>query len=264
MLYHLLAHLVAFLIELFTIRCRSDQPKDLEILLLRQQLRILQRHHPATPRIARWEKLGLAVLAAKFTDLGSGAKTKLNHVLLLFKPDTVLKWHRELVRRKWSFDNGPKNGRPATNLELQALLLRLAEENPSWGYSKLHGELLKRGYRIGRSTGRDILKRQPIAPAPERIKTGGNWRNLVRHYGQQILATDFFTVETAWLKTLYALFFIEIGSRRVHFAGCTDHPTAEWVVQQARQLTWTLQDAQRSTRCLIHDRDAKFPPEDVR
>jgi putative transposase len=260
MLYHLLAHLVALLIELFTIRCRSDQPKDLEILLLRQQLRILQRHHPATPRIARWEKLGLAVLAAKFTDLGSGAKTKLNHVLLLFKPDTVLKWHRELVRRKWSFDNGPKNGRPATNLELQALLLRLAEENPSWGYSKLHGELLKLGYTIGRSTVRDILKRQHIPPAPQRAKNTSSWSTLLSHYGQQILACDFFTVETAWLKTLHTLFFIELGSRRVHCAGCTAHPSAEWVAQQARQLTWALQEEHKSMRFLIHDRDAKFPP----
>jgi putative transposase len=264
MLYHVLAQLLSLLLDLFTTSRRSDHQKDLEILLLHQQLRILQRHHPLTPRISRWEKRGLAVLAAKFTGVERGAKTKLGQVLLLFKPDTVLRWHRDLVRRQWTCADRARTGRPVTRPELQELLLRLARENPSWGYSKLHGELLKRGYCIGRSTGRDILKRQPIAPAPERIKTGGNWRNLVRHYGQQILATDFFTVETAWLKTLYALFFIEIGSRRVHFAGCTDHPTAEWVVQQARQLTWTLQDAQRSTRCLIHDRDAKFPPEDVR
>ena len=142
---------------------------------------------------------------------------------------------------------------------MQGLLLRLATENSSWGYSRLHGELLKLGYRIGRSTVRDILKLQHIAPAPKRIKKGGSWSNLLRHYGQQILATDFVTVETAWLKTLHALFFIEIGSRRVHFAGCTEHPTAEWVVQQARQLTWMLQDEQRPMRFLIHDRDAKFP-----
>ncbi len=107
---------------------------------------------------------------------------------------------------------------------------------------------------------RDILKRQHVAPAPEHLKKGGSWSNLLTHYGQQILSSDFFTVETAWLKTLHALFFIEIGSRRVHFAGCTEHPSAEWVVQQARQLTWTLQDEHRSMRFLIHDRDAKFPP----
>jgi putative transposase len=260
MLYHVLAQLVSLLFDLFTTRCSSEQQKDLEILLLHQQLRILQRHHPTTPHISRWEKLGLAILAAKFTGLGRGAKTKLNQVLLLFKPDTVLQWHRELVRRKWIFDHRPTSGRPATNSELQALLLRLAQENPTWGYGKLHGELLKLGYAIGRSTVRDILKRQHIAPAPERAKNGGSWSSLLSHYGQQILACDFFTVETAWLKTLHALFFIELGSRRVHFAGCTEHPTAEWVAQQARQLTWTLQDEQLSLRFLIRDRDAKFPP----
>lgn len=259
MLYHLIAQLISLLLDLFTTSFRSEQQKDLEILLLRHQLRILQRRHPVTPRLSRWEKLSLAVLAAKFTSLRRGAKTKLDQVLLLFKPDTVLRWHRELVRRKWTFDDRPRTGRPLTNPELQELLLRLARENPGWGYSKVHGELLKLGYLIGRSTVRDILKRLHIPPAPERSKTGGNWSNLLRHYGQQILASDFFTVETAWLKTLYVLFFIEIGSRRVHFAGCTDHPTAEWVAQQARQLTWTLQDEQRPMRFLIHDRDAKFP-----
>jgi hypothetical protein len=118
MLYHLLAQLVALLIDLFTTSRRSDQQKDLEILLLRQQLRILQRHHPASPREMRGEKLGLAVLAARFTGLGHGAQTKLNQVLL-FKPGTVLKWHRELVRRKWTFDDRPTLGRPVTSASPQ-------------------------------------------------------------------------------------------------------------------------------------------------
>ncbi len=259
MLYHLLAQLLSLLLDLFTVWRHSDRQKDLEILLLRHQLRILRRHHPTAPRISRLEKLGLTVLAARFTVFGRGAKTKLNQVLLLFKPDTVLRWHRELVRRKWTFDNRPTCGRLPTCPELQALLLRFARENPSWGYSKLHGELLKVGYTIGRSTVRDILKRQHIPPAPKRAKNGGRWSTLLSHYGQQILACDFFTVETAWLRTLHTLFFIELGSRRIHFAGCTAHPTAEWVAQQARQLTWTLQDEQLSMRFLIHDRDAKFP-----
>src|SRR4051794_39101318 len=103
MFYHVFAQLLGLLLDLFTTSRRTYRQKDLEILVLRQQLRILQRHHPATPHLSRWEKLGLAVLAAKFTALGCGAKTKLNRVLLLFKPDTVLKWHRELVRRKWTY-----------------------------------------------------------------------------------------------------------------------------------------------------------------
>ena len=131
LLYHVLAQLLSLLFDLFTIRGRSDQQKDLEILLLRQQLRILQRHHPTAPCLSPWEKLGLAVFAAKFVGLGRGAKTKLNQALLLFKPDTLLKWHRDLVCRKWTFDNQPTPGRPATSPALQALLLRLAQENPS-------------------------------------------------------------------------------------------------------------------------------------
>jgi hypothetical protein len=142
-LFHLIAQLLSLLFDLLSTRCRSDQHKDLEILLLRQQWRILQRHHLTTPQLSRWEKLELALLAARFAGLGHWAKSKLNQVLLLFKPDTVLKWHRDVVRRKWSFDHRPKRGRPTTDPDLQALLLRLAQENPSWGYSKLPGELLK-------------------------------------------------------------------------------------------------------------------------
>jgi putative transposase len=260
MLYPLLAQLVSLLIDLFTTRRGNEPQKALEILLLRQQLRILQRQHPTAPRLARGEKLGVIILAAKFMDLGRGAKTTLNHVLLLFKPDTVLKWHRELVRRKGTFDHRPTRGRPATGPELQALLLRLAQENPTGGYTKLPGAVRKRGYAIGRSTVRDLLKRQHMPPAPERAKQGGSWRNWLSHYRQQMLACAFFTVETAWLKPLYARFFIERGSRRVHCAGCPARPTAEWVAQQARHLPWTLQEEQVSLRFLIHDRDAKFPP----
>jgi hypothetical protein len=258
MLYLLLAQIVSLLFDLFAIARRSQRDKDLEILLLRQQLRILQRHHPATPRISRWEKFALAVLASKLVGLGRNTKTKLDEVLLLFKPDTVLRWHRDLVRRKWTFSHGRKAGRPATDPAVKELLLRLAQENPSWGYGKLQGELLKLGHNLARSTIRDILKRQQVPPAPERSKRGNTWGGFLSHYRQQFLACDFFTVETAWLKTLYVFFFIELGSRRVHFAGCTAHPTAEWVTQQARQLTWTLQDEQKSMLFLIRDRDAKF------
>jgi putative transposase len=124
----------------------------------------------------------------------------------------------------------------------------------------LHGELTKLGDKIGLSTVRDILKRQHVPPAPKRATTDRNWRTFLDHYAHQMLACDFFTVETAWLRTLYVFFFIELGSRRVHFAGCTEHPIAEWVIQQARQLTWTRQDEQLPIRFLIRDGDAKFTP----
>jgi hypothetical protein len=138
------------------------------------------------------------------------------------------------------------------------LLLRLAAENPTWGYGKLQGELLKLGHEIGRSPIRDILKQHHIPAAPARTKKGGNWGTFLRHYREQFLACDFFSVETAWLNTLYVFFCVELGTRRVHFVGCTAHPTAEWVTQQARQMTWAREDEQTHMRFLIRDRDAKF------
>ena len=103
---------------------------------------------------------------------------------------------------------------------------------------------------------RNILKRHGIVPAPERRKS--TWRAFIAHHKEQMLACDFFTVETIWLQTIYVLFFIELATRRVHFVGCTAHPNSTWVTQQARQLVWQLEDEERTTRFLIHDRDDKF------
>jgi len=189
--------------------------------------------------------------------LTSCARARLGHVVLLFKPDTVLKWHRELVRRKWTFKKASL-ARPPVSPELEALLLRLARENPTWGYGKLEGELGKLGYDIGRSTIRDVLKRRRVPPAPERRRRGRSWRTFLAHYKAEVVACDFFTLETAWLKTLYIIFFIEIGSRRVHLAACTANPTSAWVTQQARNMSWKIQDGDVPIRFLIHDRDTKF------
>ncbi len=259
MFFFLFARGFSLLLDLIWLAQRGDRDKELEILLLRQQLRILQRKQPRAPRISRWEKLTLVVLAGKLTRLTAGTRTRLGEVVLLFKPDTLLQWHRDLVRRKWTFTRYASVGRPPTSPDLEALILRLAKENPNWGYGKLEGELGKLGYDIGRSTIRDVLKRNRIPPAPDRGKRGSTWRTFLAHYKDQVVACDFFTVETAWLKTLYVLFFIELGSRRVHLAGCTATPTSAWVTQQARQLGWELQDRALPMRFLIHDRDAKFP-----
>ena len=254
----LMMHVFSLLLDLIWLHGRTGTDKDVEILLLRQQLRILQRKQPHPPRISRWEKLTLVVLASKLTTLTSRARAQLGQVVLLFKPDTLLKWHRELVRRKWTFRKGTPRGRPPISAEIETLLLRLAKENPTWGYGKLEGEVRKLGYAIGRTTVKAVLKRKDVPPAPERAKRGSSWRTFLQHYQDQILACDFFTVETAWLKTLYVLFFIELGSRRVHLAGCTSRPTAAWVAQQARQLSWQIQDGALPVRFLIHDRDTKF------
>jgi putative transposase len=259
MILFLVAHVCSILLDLVALGRHTDHDKDVEILLLRQQLRILQRKQPQPPRIAWWEKLTLVVLARRLTELTSNARVRLSQVILLFKPDTLLKWHRELVRRKWTFKQQAPLGRPSISPELEVVLLRLARENPTWGYGKLEGELGKLGYDIGRSTIKDVLKRKHVPPAPLRGKQGSSWHTFVGHYKNQIIACDFFTVETAWLKTLYILFFIELGSRRVHLAGCTANPTSAWVTQQARQFSWKLEDRTVPARFLIHDRDTKFP-----
>ncbi len=139
MFFFLLAQAFSLLLDLIWLTCRTAHDKDLEILLLRQQLRIVQRKHPHVPPISRWEKLTLIVLVGKLTGLTSSARGRLSQVVLLFKPDTLLKWHRELVRRKWTFKKKASLGRPPISAEVEALLLRLARENPTWGYGKLEG-----------------------------------------------------------------------------------------------------------------------------
>jgi transposase InsO family protein len=259
MLFFVLAQALSLLLDLISLRGRPDHDKDVEILLLRQQLRILHRKQPRAPRISRWEKRTFVILARKLTGLTTSGPARLTQVVLLFKPDTLLKWHRELVCRKWTFKKKASRGRPPICPELEALLLRLAKANPAWGYGKLEGELGTLGYEIGRSTIRDVLKRKRVPPVPDRSKQGSRWRTFLGHYKDEIVACDFFTVETAWLKTLYILFFIELGSRRVHLAGCTPNPTSAWVTQQARQLSWKIQDGRVPASFLIHDRDTKFP-----
>ena len=200
------------------------------------------------------------MLTARLTYLTAGPRARLDQVLLLVKPETVLRWHRELVRRKWTIRQERVGGRPTVPAEVEALVLRLARENARWGYRRIQGELAKLGHRLSHTSVRSILQRQGLPPAPERGRRGSTWRSFLRRHQDQILACDFFTVETLLLKTLYVLFFIELGTRRVHLAGCTAHPTAEWVTQQARHLSWQLQDGAITTRYLIHDRDSKFAP----
>ena len=133
---------------------------------------------------------------------------------------------------------------------------RLARENPRWGYRRIQGELLKLGRRCSHLTVRNVLRRHGLLPAPRRSQR--SWQEFVRQHADQLLAVDFFTVETVWLTRLYVLFFIELGTRRVHLAGCTAKPGGDWVVQQARNLAWRLQEAELSASILLRDRDSKF------
>ncbi len=259
MLFYVLAALLSWLVDLATLRLRSDRSKDLEILLLRHQLAVLRRAQSRPVRPTRWEKLGRAVLAGKLRSLPADARSRVRGSLQLCSPQTVLRWHRDLVRRKWTFRSPRPVGRPPIPAELEVLILRLARENPSWGYRRIAGELAKLGHRVGRSTIAALLKRHRIPPAPRRDR-GPSWRSWYRHYRQQILACDFFQVESLLLGTIYVLFFIEVRTRRVYLGGCTAHPTGAWVAQQARNLAWHLQDGTLPATILLHDRDAKFAP----
>ena len=152
--------------------------QDLEILVLRHQLRLLQRKVEHAPRLSRFEKRILAVLATRFKASVHGLRQRLEQSRLLVKPDTMLKWHRELVARKWTFRRKGKVGRPRIAAEVEALVVRLAQENAGWGVDRIYGELLKLGVALGATTVRDILARHGIPPAPERQRKGSSWRQL--------------------------------------------------------------------------------------
>jgi putative transposase len=223
---------------------RSEFAKDVELLVLRHQLVVLGRQE-RRPMLRPADRALLAALARLLPPLRRHS--------LFVTPQTLLRWHRELVRRKWT---QPQRaiGRPPIDHHLRELVLRFARENPRWGYPRIAGELLKLGLRVSPSTIRRILLRNGLGPAPR--CSGPSWRQFLRQQAASMLACDFFTVETLSLRRFYVLFFIELASRRVHLAGCTTNPTGAWVTQQARNLSFTgLFDRMRF---LIHDRDSKF------
>src|SRR3954453_15765479 len=157
MVWSVVMHLVGLIVDLISGARGEAEEKDLQFALLRHQVRLLQRRLPRPPRLSRWEKLTLAALTARLVRLPD--RTQRAQFMLLVKPETVLKWHRELVRRKWTYRRQQARGRPPIIAEVEALLLRLAAENPRWGYGRLQGELAKLGHALGRSTVRDVLKR---------------------------------------------------------------------------------------------------------
>jgi len=255
--WFILMNIFSVLLSLVRTRNLSDQDKDLEILILARQLTILQRKLDKPIRPNRADKLILSVLTNRLKILSNQSTAQLQSVIRIFQPSTVMRWHRQLVRLKWTHKRKNQGGRPPIDKELEYLIVRLAKENPRWGYDKIEGELLKLGFVVPPSTIQIKLRKHNIQPAPVR---GGSssWRHLLSHYKDQILATDFFTVETIALKTLYVLFFIELGSRRVHISGVTPNPNQLWTTQQARNLLWDIDHSDPSFRFLIHDNDLKF------
>jgi transposase InsO family protein len=233
-------------LELVLLRSRPDESKELEIVVLRHQLHVLRRQvSRAQPKPS--ERF---FLAAASRLLGRGCWRS-----FFVTPETLLRWHRELVSRRWSYPHRSP-GRPALADATVELVLRLARENPRWGYERITGELKNLGIIVSPTTVRKTLRDHGLGPAGER--GGLSWREFLRAQATGVLAVDFFTIETISLRRLYVLFFIELDSRRLHLAGCTANPNGTWIAQQARNLAWTLSERATPVRYLIRDRDSKF------
>ncbi len=238
---------VRVLTRLLVLPNADDGTKDLEILVLRHQLGVLRRK-AGRPKFTARDRVLLAA--------ASRALPRERWASFLVTPQTLLRWHRTLVRRKWTFQKARKPGRPPIDPQTAALILRMARENARWGCVRICGELRKLGIRVGATTIRTLLRRHGLGPAPRR--TGPSWTQFLRAQAEGIVACDFFTVETIRLKTLYVLFFIHLSTRRVVLAGVTANPDSAWVTQQARNATIDLDDRGVSIRFLLRDHDAKF------
>src|ERR687888_1024435 len=232
---------------------------DQELLLRNEYLvtenRILRNQITGRMRLTDGERKTLAEIGQKL------GKQALAEVATIVKPDTILAWHRTLVAKK--FDGSQQRqspGRPTIDPELEALVVRMAQENRSWGYDRIVGALVNLGLTVSAQTVGNVLKRHGIAPAPER-KTTTTWKEFIRTHMDVLVATDFFTAEV-WtlggLVTYYVLFFIHLGSRKVHIAGVTPHPNAAWMVQVARNVTMEEWGVLAPGQYLIHDRDGKY------
>ena len=240
--YLMLARVLSWL----TLIARSDAAKDVEILVLRHEVAVLRRAN-ARPALS-W--LDRAVLSALSRLLPTALRQ-----LRLVSPRTLLRWHAQLVARRWTYRHR-RPGRPTTAPALRALVLRMARENPRWGYRRIQGELIGLGHAVAASTVWNILKSAGLDPAPRRA--GPTWRQFLSAQAHAILAIDFVHVDTVFLRRLYILVVIEHGRRHLHLAGITAHPTGAWVSQQARNLLMDLADRADRFRFLIRDRDSKF------
>jgi putative transposase len=240
--YLALRHVLGFVVLI----ARSEGSKEIELLALRHEVAMLRR------QVTRqsFGPADRALLAAL-----SRLLPRDRWACFGVTPATLLAWHRRLVARRWTYPHR-KPGRPKVDPETTALVVRLAEENRRWGYRRIQGELLKLGVHLAASTIARILFDHHLGPAHRR--RGTTWRTFLRSQASQIVATDFFTVDTVLLRRLYVLFFIELGRRRIWITGVSAHPDARWVTQQARNVAGDLVDSDLDLRHLVRDRDTKF------
>jgi transposase len=238
--------LIRRLLELVRLVCRRPIDNEVELLALRHEIAVLRRQVPR-PRLEERDRLLLAAL--------SWVVERARWQSFLVRPSTLLRWHRERVRRHWTYPRrGP--GRPPLPAETQELIIRLATENPSWGVLRVRGELLKLGVAVSASAIRRLVRASGLGPAPRR--SDRTWAAFIRAQAKSILAMDFFTVDTVFLHRLYVLFVIEVGSRQLRVLGVTEHPNQAWVLQQAPNLVMAVEDPDQPVRFVVRDRDAKF------
>ena len=230
---------------------REEAWQAAEILILRYQLAVLQRRQPRRPHLTWADRAMLAALLSVIP------KARRQGLRLLVTPDTVLRWHRDIVRRRWAArSKRGRTGRPATCRNIKALVLRLARENPEWGYRRIHGELAGLGVKVAASTVWEILRANGIGPAPRR--TGPTWSQFLRSQAEAILACDFSTAGLLDGTQAHVLIVIEHATRRISILGVTLHPTGDWTVQQARNLLMDLGDQAGRVKFMIRDRGSNF------
>jgi transposase len=240
--------IVRFVLALVAVLVRGDVSKEAELLVLRHENAVLRRHVPR----ARYEPADRIWFAA----LSRLVPRHRWPAVFPVSPATILRWHRRLVARKWTYTARRRPGRPPTATAVKQLILQMGRDNPGWGHRRIQGELARLDYQIAPSTVWEILNAAGIDPAPRR--SGPTWRQFLSAQAHGIIACDFFTVDTVTLKRLYVLIFIEHGTRRLHLAGITANPTKTWVAQQARNLAMELSIRMEALRFLIRDRDTKF------